>query len=431
MSRAAVLTVTDRGLYCEAGDFHVDPWRPVPRAVITHAHADHARPGHGAYLATRAAAPVMRHRLGAIRLDTLAWGERLRIGAANVSLHPAGHVPGSAQVRIEVGGEVWVVSGDYKTEADGLSEAFAPMRCDVFVSECTFGLPVYRWAPQAAVLGDLLAWWAACRDAGRTAAVGVYALGKAQRVMAGLAALAGGRGDLPGPILTHGAVEGVTEVLRAQGYALPATRPVTDLGAGRLPPGALVLAPPAALSGSWIRRLGQVETAIVSGWMRLRGVRRRRGTARGFVLSDHADWEGLNTAIDATGAARVLVTHGYTAAFRRWLSEKGLQAGIVTTEYAGEEGADAAADEAGHSPGTGPEASPQEPRNTAAGAEPETGCDTGSDPDPDPEPRPGTRSFRDNGHGPLGVPVSGAGLSRRPLSGPDGASGGAGTGKKG
>lgn len=327
----AVLTFTDRGIYCPAGDFHIDPWRPVPRAVITHAHSDHARPGMGAYLCTDIAAPVMRHRLGDITLQTLPYGQTHPIGGATVSLHPAGHVPGSAQIRVEVAGEVWTVSGDYKTTDDTLSTPFEPVRSHTFISECTFGLPVFHWPGDATLRADILSWHSANAAEGRFSLLGAYNLGKAQRLLRLI-------GDATGPILTHGAVEGTTAVLRAQGFALPPTIPVTgaDLKAHK---GALVLTVPSALSGPWANRFGNASTAMASGWMALRGIRRRRGADRGFVISDHADWAGLNAAIRATGAERVFVTHGYTSSFRRWLSEQGYDAGIVATEYEGDESA--------------------------------------------------------------------------------------------
>lgn len=380
MARAAVLTFTDRGIYCPAGDFFIDPWRPVARAVLTHGHADHARPGHDSYLTTAAAAPVIRHRLGAIRLDTVAFGETRQIGGARVSLHPAGHVPGSAQIRVEVAGEVWVVSGDYKTAPDGLSEPFAPLACHAFISECTFGLPIFSWAPQERVLEDLAAWVVANRAEGRFSLLGVYALGKAQRILAGL----GGR---LGPVLTHGAIEETCAVMRAQGIALPPTErvtPDTDLSAHA---GALVLAPPAALGGPWARRFGRPAAAVASGWMQLRGVRRRRGAERGFVLSDHADWAGLNAAIAATGAERVFVTHGYTAAFSRWLTLQGYDAGVVATEYAAAEDDEDAAPAtsgvsavAGASPASPPNAFAANAAGSGAGQE-EAGRDKSCPPD--------------------------------------------------
>ena len=324
-----VLTFRPEGIYCAAGDFYIDPWRPVPRALITHGHADHARYGHKSYLATHAAGPVMRFRLGDIQLDGINYGEERQIGGARVSFHPAGHVPGSAQIRVEVGGEVWVVSGDYKVEPDGLSEPFEPVRCHAFITECTFGLPVFAWMPQDQLARELNAWWASSVAAGRTPMLGAYSLGKAQRLMAML-------DGAIGPILTHGAVENTNEVLRAQGIALPGTLRVTQDLNVKDHPTALVLAPPSALGSSWAKKFGQVSTGFASGWMRLRGVRRRRAADRGFVISDHADWAGLNTAIAATGAERVFVTHGYTSQFRRWLESQGYDARIVETEFEGE-----------------------------------------------------------------------------------------------
>jgi putative mRNA 3-end processing factor len=329
MPAADLLTATDRGIFCSAGGFYIDPWRPVDRALITHGHSDHARPGHGHYLATHATLPVLRHRLGPVTAQGIGYGERLVIGGVTVSFHPAGHVPGSAQIRVARDGEVWVVSGDYKTERDGLSEPFEPVPCHTFISECTFGLPVFAWAPQAEVVDGVNAWWASNRAAGRFSVLGAYALGKAQRL---LAAVDGGIG----PVLTHGAVEETTALLRAQGYRLPPTvrvTPDTDLASYR---GALVLAPPSAPGTPWMRRFGDAAAGFASGWMRLRGIRRRRGSDRGFVLSDHADWPGLNAAIRATGATRVLVTHGYTAPFRRWLAERGYDAQVLATEFTGE-----------------------------------------------------------------------------------------------
>lgn len=327
--RDPVLTFTDRGLYCPAGDFYVDPWRPVDRALITHGHADHARPGHGAYMATHAAGPVLRHRLGDISLQGVDYDAPTTIGGAHVSFHPAGHVPGSAQIRIEVGGEVWVVSGDYKTEPDGLSEPFAPVQCHAFVTESTFGLPVFRWPAQADTAAQIDTWWRDSVAAGKTPMLGAYTLGKAQRLLSML-------NPATGPILTHGAVETTTAVLREQGYALPKTIQVTPDTQIKDHPGALVLAPPSALNSTWARRFGPLSTAFASGWMQLRGVRRRRAADRGFVISDHADWNGLNTAIRATGAERVFVTHGYTEIFTRWLNSEGYDAQVIPTEFEGE-----------------------------------------------------------------------------------------------
>lgn len=327
--RDGVLTFTKRGIYCAAGDFYIDPWRPVDRAVITHAHSDHARPGHGHYLATTGTAPVMRHRLGDIAVDTMGFGQTRQIGDARVSFHPAGHLVGSAQVRVEVGGEVWVVSGDYKTVVDRISEPFEPVRAHAFITECTFGLPVFNWADEAHLAAEINAWWAAAAAEGRPAMLGAYALGKAQRILSLL-------DPSIGPILTHGAIENTNEVLRGQGVALPGTIRVTPDTKAKDHPGAIVLATPSALGSTWAGRFKGASKAFASGWMAVRGIRRRRAADKGFVISDHADWAGLNEAIKATGAERVFVTHGYTSPFRRWLESLGYDAAVVETEYEGE-----------------------------------------------------------------------------------------------
>ncbi|MEM8591119.1 MAG: ligase-associated DNA damage response exonuclease [Pseudomonadota bacterium] len=324
-----VLTFTERGIYCPAGDFYIDPWRPVDRALITHGHADHARPGMGRYLATSGAAPVIRFRLGDIGLETVSYGEVRRIGDAEVSFFPAGHVPGSAQIRVEVAGEVWVASGDYKVVDDGLSEPFEPVPCHAFITECTFGLPVFNWMPEAEARTSLNTWWAKNAAEGRPSIIGAYSLGKAQRLLTAV-------NPEIGPILTHGAVENTNDVLRTQGYALPETLRVTPDLKAKDHPGALIVAPPSALGSTWARRFTGASTAFASGWMALRGVRRRRAADRGFVMSDHADWAGLNQAIAATGAERVFVTHGYTSVFRNWLESQGYDASIVETEYEGD-----------------------------------------------------------------------------------------------
>ncbi|THH35665.1 ligase-associated DNA damage response exonuclease [Aliishimia ponticola] len=326
---APLLTFRPEGIYCARADLFIDPWRPVARALITHGHADHARAGMGHYLATNLAAPVLRHRLGDISLDTLRYGETITRNGVEISFHPAGHVPGSAQIRLSYKGETWVASGDYKIEDDGLSTPFAPVRCHHFITESTFGLPVFRWQPQAQIAHQINAWWADCAARGVTPMLGAYSLGKAQRLLSLL--------DGPGPILTHGAVEGTNAVLRAQGIALPDTVPVTPDTKGKEHPGAIVLAPPSALGSTWARRFGPRETGFASGWMAVRGIRRRRAGDRGFVISDHADWPGLLRAITETGAENIHVTHGYTDIFSRYLSEAGWNADIVKTEFGGDD----------------------------------------------------------------------------------------------
>lgn len=336
MTRSPVLRFTDHGFYCEAGDFYVDPWRPVARALITHGHSDHARPGMGAYLATHQALPVMRMRLGDITDEGIAYGETRQIGAATVSFHPAGHVPGSAQIRIAVAGEVWVVSGDYKTEGDGVSEPFEPVACHSFISECTFGLPVFRWRPQAETAAEIARWWAENAAAGQVSILGGYSLGKAQRLLAML-------NPEQGRILTHAGIAATTDILRAQGYALPQTDRITPETDRKSVAGALILCPPGLLGSTWSRRFGPGSEAFASGWMALRGLRRRRGMDRGFVISDHADWPGLLATIKATGAENIYLTHGYTDTFARYLKETGHNATAIRTEYIGDAEAEEAA----------------------------------------------------------------------------------------
>ncbi|MDX2039204.1 MAG: ligase-associated DNA damage response exonuclease [Isosphaeraceae bacterium] len=325
-----LLEVTDRGLYCAAGDFFVDPWRAVERAVVTHAHSDHASSGCGRYLSSTAGSNVLRARIGAsATIDTLEYGEETSVGSVRISLHPAGHILGSAQVRLEHRGEVWVVSGDYKVEPDPTCAAFEAVRCHVFISESTFGLPVYQWRPDRETFAEIDAWWRANRDAGRASLLLGYSLGKAQRLLSGV-------DPSIGPIAVHGAVEAMTRAYRESGVALPATQPVSASERGHDWGGSLVIAPPGAHGTPWVRRFGDASVAFASGWMRIRGPRRRRAVERGFVLSDHADWPGLLAAIEATGAQRVLLTHGSVGPLCRFLRERGLDAGALATRYTGE-----------------------------------------------------------------------------------------------
>ena len=328
------------GLYCVPGQFYIDPWRPVERAVITHAHADHARVGHGRYLATQAGENVLRARLGEISLDTLAYGDTVVHNGVTISLHPAGHVLGSAQVRMEYQGEVWVASGDYKVEPDATCAAFEPVRCDTFITESTFGLPIYRWQPQAEVYAEINDWWRANAEEGRASVLYCYSFGKAQRILSGL-------DPAIGPIFCHGAVEPLNRAYRASGVDLPETLLVTEASGGKAAfRDALVLAPPSAGGSSWIRRFGDYSDAFASGWMQLRGARRRRAVDRGFILSDHADWPGLMSAIAATEASRVIVTHGQVGVMVRWLQQNGLEAGAFNTEYGDDDKEDGKSDDA-------------------------------------------------------------------------------------
>lgn len=319
------------GLYCPAGDFHIDPWRPVPCAVITHGHGDHARAGMGRYHTTAAGEPVLRWRLGEQDYRPHPYGETFRLGSATVSLHPAGHVLGSAQVRIEADGQTWVVSGDYKRQADPTCAPFEVVPCDVFITEATFALPVYRWPEVDAVIGEILEWREHCAARGEAAVLYCYALGKAQRLLAELARFT----DVPAWL--HGAVAAGVAVYRHSGVAMLGTRPVADAPPGTDFAGQLVLAPPSAAGSPWLRRFRRSQQALASGWMRIRGNRRRRNYDRGFVLSDHADWPALIDTIAATGAARVIATHGDTHAIVRALAERGVAAEALHAPYGDED----------------------------------------------------------------------------------------------
>jgi putative mRNA 3-end processing factor len=322
-----LLQATDCGLYCAAGDFYVDPWRPVDRAVITHAHSDHARRGSKKYLAAAPGASLLTARLGAIGLETLPYGRRITLNRVSLSFHPAGHILGSSQVRIEHDGHVWVVTGDYKTDPDPTCEAFELVRCHTLVTECTFGLPIYRWPGPRDVFASIHAWWRRNQEQGRTSVIFGYALGKAQRILGGL-------DPSTGPIFTHGAVENLAAIYRREGITLPPTKHVSD-GAAGLDRG-LVVAPESANGSLWLRRFSNPSTAFASGWMMIRGRRRQRSVDRGFILSDHVDWPSLLRVIAESGADRVLATHGYADTLSRFLRERGLAAEPLPTHFRGE-----------------------------------------------------------------------------------------------
>ena len=326
----SVIELRKSGLYCPAGNFYIDPWNPVDQAVITHAHSDHARSGHRRYLATEASVPILKTRLGEqIVISGLAYGESKRIGDATVSLHPAGHVLGSAQVRIEVAGQVWVVTGDYKREEDSTCETFDPIRCHGLVTESTFGLPVFQWQAENVVAQQINAWWQANQQQGRASILYGYALGKAQRLLSLLDASVG-------PIYLHGAMDQLTEIYRQQGIKLPIARLVSEMPVNHDWKNAMVLAVPSAHGSSWTRRFGASVTAMASGWMSIRGNRRRRSVDRGFVISDHADWQGLIDTVHECQPEQVWTTHGYSDVLARFLTDQGINARAIKTEFVGE-----------------------------------------------------------------------------------------------
>ena len=335
-----MLTETSSGLWCAAGNFHIDPWEPVERAVITHAHGDHARPGSAAYLCASGCEPLLRRRFGSdVAIEAIPYREPLTLGDVRVSFHPAGHVLGSAQIRIEGSDGVWVVAGDYKRAPDPTCDPFEPVACDVFVTESTFGLPIYRWDPTAAIIDDIASWWNTNKDAGRTSVLFCYTIGKAQRLLAELMRVT------DRTVFVHGMMLGMIDAYRQSGVAmLPVETVIEQTGRRRSKAasfaGELVLAPLSARGTPWMRRLGDVSDGFASGLMRVRGVRRQRGYDRGFVLSDHADWPSLLQTIAETGASRVLATHGYAEPLARYLNQQGLESGVIRTAWEGEPSAD-------------------------------------------------------------------------------------------
>ena len=319
-----LLVTRSEGLYCPPGDFYIDPMRPVERAVVTHAHADHARAGHRHVLATAVSEAVLKARLGAsLPFQGLAYGEQIVHRGVAISLHPAGHVFGSAQVRLAYQGRVWVVSGDYYLSAhddrNPTCAPFEPVRCDCFVTESTFGLPLYRWRPQAQVIAEIDDWWRTNAAAGRASVIWAYSLGKAQRLLAAV-------DRSIGPLVAHPAVESINAAYRAAGVAIAPTSVLSEKVSPQDLAGALVVAPPQPSGSVWSRRLAGCRDAFASGWMQLRANRRRQGVGRGFVLSDHADWPGLLRAVQASGAERVRVMHGHVGPLVRWLRETGRDA---------------------------------------------------------------------------------------------------------
>ena len=326
-----VLAPPPQGLYCRAADAWIDPWRPVPRALITHAHADHARAGSAEYWAIDLSEGVLRQRLGQeIQLHPVRYGEEFWLGQCKVSFHSAGHVLGSAQIRLEADGEVWVISGDYKRDHDPSCDAFEPVPCDVLITEATFGLPIYRWQTGADVAREIRDWWQG--DRSRPSLLFCYAFGKAQRLLSELRAI-----GVEEEVLLHGAVETITRHYREAGVPMTPSRPVSELPRKDSLAGRLVLAPPSAHRSSWMRRFKTPQTAFASGWMAVRGARRRRGYERGFVLSDHADWPGLIRTIRESGARKVFVTHGQSEVLARYLREtEGIDAEPLDTLFEGE-----------------------------------------------------------------------------------------------
>jgi putative mRNA 3-end processing factor len=314
MPKKPLLEFNSNGIYCAQGDFYIDPWRPVNYAIITHAHSDHAKWGNIKYLAHHLSREILYHRLGEIALETMDYGESIHINGVEITFFPAGHIIGSAQIRVVYKGEIWVVSGDYKTENDGLCAPFEPVKCHSFISECTFGMPVYKWKPQQEIFDGINQWWKQNNSEGKTSVLVGYSLGKAQRILQNL--------DMEiGKVYTHGIIQNSNDALIRNGIALNLTEKITIETTKEQIRGNMVICPPSSVGTSWMRKLNPYSFGYCSGWMAIRGAKKRRAADRGFVLSDHADWDGLKSAIAATECETVYLTHGFTASFSRYLRD--------------------------------------------------------------------------------------------------------------
>jgi putative mRNA 3-end processing factor len=325
-----LIEFTDKGLYCRAGDFYIDPWRPVEKAVITHAHSDHARWGNKYYLCHVDTRPILQQRLGPNTYQDIPWNEPVYMNGVRITLFPAGHIIGSSQVRIENNGEIWVVSGDYKLENDGISGQFEPVKCHSFITESTFGLPIYNWKPQTEIYTDIQNWIRKNQEASKTSVLIAYSLGKAQRLLPPIA-------EITNKIFVHGAVYNIHMALVNAGWKLPDVQRVTPETSKEELKGAVVIAPSSAEGSPWLRRFAPYEIGICSGWMQVRGNARRKNADAGFALSDHADWNGLLKACKETEAECIYATHGFQSVFTRFLNEQGINAKEVKTEYGDDE----------------------------------------------------------------------------------------------
>ncbi|KYG68847.1 DNA ligase-associated DEXH box helicase [Bdellovibrio bacteriovorus] len=325
-----LIRVTPEGLYCDLGEFYIDPWRPVRHALITHAHSDHARWGSKIYYAPERGLALLKSRLGeGLHVEGKKWGEKFRMGSVWVSFHPAGHILGSSQVRIEYKDQVWVASGDYKRTPDPSCDAFEVQQCDTFISEATFALPVYKWDQGEVTAKKIFDWWQS--DLDRPTLIFCYALGKAQRILAEL------KRFTDQPVYLHGAVEGLTQIYRDAGIEMLPTVSVMSKEKGYNFKGDLIIAPPSAHRSPWMKRFKEPQTAFLSGWMQVRGTRRRKGYEKGFALSDHADWNELNQTIQETGASDIFLTHGRTDVLARFLEEQGKSVRFFETQFTAEE----------------------------------------------------------------------------------------------
>ncbi len=320
----ALLTFTPRGIYCKRADTYIDPWKPVHRAIITHGHADHARYGNANYLAHKDTCSIMKVRLGANNYVPFEFGDSVYINGVKFSFFPAGHLLGSAQIKVEYKGEIWVSTGDYKLENDLISLPWEPIKCHSLITECTFGLPVYNWESNEALKIELVQWIQQNRSEGLNSVLIGYSLGKAQRLLKMIE-------DIDVPIYCHGAVENMNEVHRQSGIILPPTfRPDSDQKKFN---DCIIVAPTSVMGTPWLRKFKPYKICFASGWMALRGARRRKAVDKGLIISDHVDWKGLKTVMETCEPEKVICTHGYTDIYAAYLNSVGIEAVTEKTHF--------------------------------------------------------------------------------------------------
>ena len=321
---------TKKGIYCIPGKFYLDPWYPVEYAIISHGHADHARWGNKHYLCHNQSKAILQHRIGAdISIESLPYNEYKVINGVKVSFHPAGHIIGSAQIRLEYKGYIVVFSGDYKTQPDFITTPFEPVKCHEFITESTFGLPIYKWKSEEELQQELQDWIVQNQQNNRTSVFLGYSLGKAQRIMKLV--------ENVEEIYVHSAIHNLNKAIENSGISLPTTKLLTADFKKIEIQNKIVILPPALLGSKMIKKIPNAATAICSGWMQIRGNRRWKGVDAGFAVSDHADWDGLLSAVKATEAEKVYVTHGSQAVFSKYLNEIGIEAHELKTEFGEDE----------------------------------------------------------------------------------------------